>query len=187
MYKCGNIDTSQAQGHVTRVADKLDAYVTDVLLRLLSRPGVVEAMCAVVDTDDAELAALRAEQVTIRPRLNKAAKRYEADEIDDEQLAIISKGLRDRDNEITAILTAANMRSPLDVLLGAESVEQMWDDVLTLGQQRAILAEVLTVTVQPTTGGGRAPDGSYFNTELVDIALTERAAAVTRGLDLSDL
>ena len=79
------------------------------------------------------------------------------------------------------------MCSPLDVLLGAESVEQMWDDVLTLGQQRAILAEVLTVTVQPTTGGGRAPDGSYFNTELVDIALTERAAAVTRGLDLSDL
>ena len=55
----------------------------------------MEAMCAVVDTDDAELAALRAEQVTIRPRLNKAAKRYEADEIDDEQLAIISKGLRD--------------------------------------------------------------------------------------------
>jgi site-specific DNA recombinase len=183
VYKCGNIDTSQAQGHVTRVADKLDAYVTDVLLRLLSRPGVVEAMCAVVDTDDAELAALRAEQVTIRPRLNKAAKRYEADEIDDEQLAIISKGLRDRDNEITAILTAANMRSPLDVLLGAESVEQMWDNELTLGQQRAILAEVLTVTVQPTTGGGRAPDGSYFNAASVDIALTERARKCTAAIN----
>ena len=181
VYKCGNIDTSQAMGHVTRVADKLDAYVEGALLDVISRPGVIEAMCAVVDTDDAELAALRAEQVTIRPRLNKAAKRYEADEIDDEQLAIISKGLRNRDNEITAILTAANMRSPLDVLLGAESVEQMWDDVLTLGQQRAILAEVLTVTVLPTRSGGRAPDGSYFNADAVDIALTERAAAVTRG------
>ena len=55
------------------------------------------------------------------------------------------------------------MRSPLDVLLGAESVEQMWDEVLTLGQKRAILGEVLTVTVLPTTSGGRAPDGSYFN------------------------
>ena len=63
--------------------------------------------------------------------------------------------MRDRDNEIIATLTAANMRSPLDVLLGAESVEQMWDDELTLGQQRAILGEVLTVTVLPTTGGGR--------------------------------
>ena len=95
--------------------------------------------------------------------------------IDDEQLAIISKGLRDRHNEITAILTAANLRSPLDVLLGAESVEQMWDEVLTLGQKRAILAEVLAVTVLPTTSGGRAPDGSYFNRDAVRVELTERA------------
>jgi hypothetical protein len=85
--------------------------------------------------------------------------------------------LRDRDKEITAMLTAANRRSPLDVLLGAESVEQMWHDVLTLGQQRAILAEVLTVTVQPTTGGGRAPDGSYFNAASVDIAVSATTAA----------
>ncbi len=180
-YKCGNIDLTQKQGHVTRVADALDAYVEGALLEILSRPGAIEAMCAVVDTDDTELAGLRKEQATIRPRLNKAAQRYEADEIDDEQLAIISKGLRQRDSEITAILTAANLRSPLDVLVGAESVEQMWDEVLTMGQKRAILAEVLTVTVNPTTGGGRAPDGSYFNTDSVDIALSERAAAALKG------
>ena len=34
--------------------------------------------------------------------LNKAATRYEAGEIDDEQFAIVSKTLRQRDNEITA-------------------------------------------------------------------------------------
>jgi hypothetical protein len=83
---------------------------------------------------DAELAALNSERATIRPRLNKAAQCYEAGEIDDEQLAIISKGLRQRENEITAALAAANMRSPLDVLLGADSVERMWDEVLTMGQ-----------------------------------------------------
>ena len=178
VYKCGNIDTSQAMGHVTRVADKLDAYVTDVLLKLLSRPGVVESMCAVVDNDDAELAALRAEQVTIRPRLNKAATRYAAGDIDDEQFGIVSKTLRDRANEITATLTAANMRSPLDVLLGAESVEQLWDEALTMGQKRAILREVLTVTVLPTTSGGRAPDGSYFNADAVRVELSQRARGV---------
>jgi len=42
-------------------------------------------MCAVIDTGDAELEALRREQPTIRPRLNRAAQRYEAGEIDDEQ------------------------------------------------------------------------------------------------------
>ena len=111
-----NADTGSGQGHVTRAADALDVLVAGALLEVISRPGVIEAMCNVVDSDDAELAALRAERATIRPRLNKAAKRYRAGEIDDEQLAIISKGLRQRDNEITAILTAANMRSPLDVL-----------------------------------------------------------------------
>jgi hypothetical protein len=67
------------------------------------------------------------------------------------------------------------MRSPLDVLLGADSVEQMWDEVLTMGQKRAILAEVLTVTVLPGGNGGRVPVGSYFNPDSVDVQLTERA------------
>lgn len=154
VYKCGNAEAGTG-AHVTRVADNLDAYVEGALLEVLSRPGAVEAMCAVVDTDDAELAALSREQATIRPRLNKAAKRYEAGEIDDEQLAIISKGLRQRDSEITAILTAARMRSPLDVLLDAESIPDIWDNELTMGQKRAILAEMLTVTVNPAPGGGR--------------------------------
>jgi DNA invertase Pin-like site-specific DNA recombinase len=175
VYKCGHNENTNGMGHVSRVADKLDAFVEGALLQKLSEPGAVEAMCAVVDSDDAELAALSREQATIRPRLNKAAKRYETGEIDDEQLAIISTGLRARDKQITATLTAAKMRSPLDVLLGAESVEQMWDNVLTMGQKRAILAEVLKVTVLPTTSGGRAPDGSYFNADAVRVELTEQA------------
>jgi hypothetical protein len=70
------------------------------------------------------------------------------------------------------------MRSPLDVLLGADNIEQMWDDVLTLGQKRAILAEVLVVTVLPGGKGGRAPDGSYFNPDTVRIELTDGARGV---------
>lgn len=180
VYRCGNTATSPSQGHVSRVAASLDAYVEGALLELLSRPGAVEAMCQVVDTDDAELAALACEQATIRPRLNKAAQRYNAGDIDDEQLAIISKELRGRDAEITAVLTAARMRSPLDVLLGAESIADMWDTVLAMGQKRAILSEVLVVTVKSAPGGGRAPDGSYFNTDSIDIVLTEQARARLR-------
>jgi len=176
VYRCGNMDMNNEVGHVSRVADKLDAYVEGALLEIISRPGAVEAMCAVIDTDDTELAKLSQEQATIRPRLNKAAQRYEAGDIDDEQLAIISKGLHARNAEITAILSAAKMRSPLDVLLGAESGERIWDEQLTMGQKRAILAEVLTVTVLPG-GNGRAPDGSYFNTDTVRIELTDRAQA----------
>ena len=176
VYKCGNAEVSSG-AHVSRVADKLDAYVEGALLEIISRPAAVEAMCAVIDSDDTELAKLSQEQATIRPRLNKAAMRYEAGDIDDEQLSIISKGLHARNAEITSILSAAQMRSPLDVLLGVESVERIWDEHLTMGQKRAILAEVLTVTVLPATGGGRAPDGSYFNSDSVHIELTDRARA----------
>ena len=167
------------KGHVSRAAEPLDAYVEGQLLEVLSRPGVVEAMCAVVDTDDAELAALSREQATIRPKLNKAAARFNNDEIDDEQLAIISKSLRAHGKEITAILTAARIRSPLDVLLGVEpeALPTVWDDKLTMGEKRAILGEMLTVTVVPKPGGGRAPDGSYFNTDGVDVVLNARAKA----------
>lgn len=96
-------------------------------------------------------------------------------------MAIISKELRARDAEITATMTAARMRSPLDVLLGAESVEQICDEVLTMGQKRAILSEVLVVTVKPAPGGGRAPNGSYFNPDSIGIALTERARSRLPG------
>jgi DNA invertase Pin-like site-specific DNA recombinase len=175
VYRCGNMDMTTSQGHVCRAAEALDAYVEGALLQKLSEPGVIEAMCAVIGSDDAEMAGLVREQATIRPRLNKAAKRYEAGEIDDEQLAIISVGLRRRDDAITAALTAAAKRSPLDVLLGAESVEDMWDNELTMGQKRAILADVLTVTVLPTPGGGRFAGGSYFNPDAVRIELTDAA------------
>ena len=107
VYRCGNAMLNH-ESHVARVAEKLDAYVEGALLELISRPGVIEAMCNVIDTEDEVLAAMQREQATIRSKLNRAAKRYEADEIDDEQLVIISKRLRQRDSEITAALVAAS-------------------------------------------------------------------------------
>ena len=62
VYKCGHKETTKGTGHVSRVADKLDAMVEGSLLQVISAPGAIEAMCAVIDTDDAELAALSREQ-----------------------------------------------------------------------------------------------------------------------------
>jgi DNA invertase Pin-like site-specific DNA recombinase len=177
VYRCGNyIDNIGGVGHVCRVADKLDEFVTGALLYKLSEPGVIEALCNVVDTDDIDMDALRAERDDIRKELLALAAKCDVGDIDAEQLGIASRRKKQRDKEITATLTAVSTRSPLHVLLGADNVERVWDDVLTLGQQRAILAEVLTVTVLPRRGG-RGPDGSYFDPDGVRIGLTERAAA----------
>ena len=64
------------------------------------------------------------------------------------------------------------------MLLGADNIEAMWDNILTMGQKRAILAETLVVTVLPTNSGGRVPGGGYFNRDAIDIQLTDRARGV---------
>ena len=160
------------------MAEPLDAYVEGALLELLSRPGVIEAMCNVIDTDDHDIAALQHEQAEIRKGLKTLAASCDAGDIDAEQLAIASRRKRQRDKEITATLTAAQQRSPLSVLLGADNIEAMWDNILTMGQKRAILAETLVVTVLPTNSGGRVPGGGYFNRDAIDIQLTDRARGV---------
>lgn len=180
VYRCGNMDMNNELGHVSRAAEQLDAYVEGALLEKLSEPGVIEALCNVVDTDDADITALQHEQSEIRKELKNLAASCDAGDIDAEQLAIASRRKRQRDKEITAVLTAAQQRSPVSVLLGADNIEAIWDDVLTMGQKRAILAEVLKVTILPAVGGGRAPDGSYFNRDAVDIQLTDRARGVIR-------
>ena len=129
-------------------------------------------------TNDADLSTLRKEQATIRPRLNKLAARYAAGDIDDEQMVVASKPLRERDNEITGILTAAGMGTPLDVFDGVDDVERYWDETLTMDEKRAVLDYMLIVTVKPTRSGGRAPDGSYFNGASVDIGLKDLPRSV---------
>jgi site-specific DNA recombinase len=183
VYQCGAASLTSSLGHVSRVAEPLDAYVEGALLKKLSEPGVIEAMCNVVDTNDHDITALQHEQKDIRKELKQLAAQCDAGDLDIETLAIASRSRRQRDKEITGILTAAQKRSPLHVLLGAESIEQMWDDVLTMGQKRAILAEMLVVTVNPTTSGGRAPDGTYFNTGAIHIDLTEQARGRTLHLN----
>jgi len=46
--------------------------------------------------------------------------------------------------------------SPLAPLIGADDVAAAWDG-LTMGQQRAVIRALITVTVQPA-GRGRRPE-----------------------------
>jgi len=62
--------------------------VEGALLQKLSEPGVIKAMCAVIDSDNADLAALRAEQDGIRNEMLRLAASCDAGDIGAEQLAI---------------------------------------------------------------------------------------------------
>jgi site-specific DNA recombinase len=174
IYRCGNIDVSTTTGHVCRAADPLDAFIEGAVLELLSRPGAIEAMTAVIDAEDDGLEDLARERATIRPRLDNAATLFAAGDIDGDQFAIVSRTLNARDAEISAALAAASSRSAVDVFLDADDVERVWDQ-LSMGQRRAVLSELLVVTVLPAPGGGRVAGGGYFNEGAVRIELSEKA------------
>lgn len=57
--------------------------------------------------------------------------------------------------KIEAQLAEATEVSPLAPLIGADDVAAAWEG-LTMGQQRAILQALVTITVQPA-GRGRRP------------------------------
>lgn len=181
-YTCRASRDKGERGHVTGAAVPIDAYVTDVLLELLSRENFVDEMCrVVVDSGDADLAGLAAERVKLQ-QLRKAWRTKAANGmLDPDEYEEIITGLTARDSEIAVVLEQHTQRSPLEVLRESDKpAAAVWQQ-LTLGQQRAVLAAVLTVTILRTDDVGR---GSVrgFNTDRVDIRLTDQASAVERRL-----
>jgi site-specific DNA recombinase len=99
---------------------------------------------------------------------------FAACEIDARQLATATATLRERETEIAASIAAmgCGVRS---IELAGRNVRKAWfgtkpdrSDGLTLGQRRAIIDALVTVTVLPAPSGRRS-NGTYFNPAFVRI------------------
>jgi hypothetical protein len=125
-----------------------------VVVEMLSRPdaaGLVASPAGGVD-----VAALRADLATCRERLDEIAADYEDDRITRSQFLTRTDKRRAKMAAIEAQLAEATDVSPLAPLIGADDVAAAWDG-LTMGQQRAVIRALITVTVQPA-GRGRRPE-----------------------------
>jgi hypothetical protein len=80
------------------------------------------------------------------------------------QLARQTTELTRRSDEIKHLLAQAGEQSPLAVLIGVDDITATWENDLPLSTQRAILAAVVTVTVNP---GKRGPQ---FDADSIDLA-----------------
>ena len=166
IYRCSGSITHGGK-HVSRRADTLDAFVTDALIRRLSEPGFIPAMCDRVNADgDADQAALITERDEIRAALDELAQAAESGAVTAKlalTLARQTRELTERADEITHLLAQNGQRSPVADLIGAEDIEASWH-ALTLPVQRAILAAVVTVTVN------RGKKGPKFDAASIDLA-----------------
>jgi site-specific DNA recombinase len=170
VYKCGNVATS-GHGHVARTADALDKFVTDAVIARISQPGFIKAMVdAVAAGDSAETKALVAQREAIRAQLaelNAAAEKLSGSGVAAllTRMAREAAELRERADQISSQLAQAGKRSPLEELIDADNIETAWH-ALSLATQRAILTDVVDVTILPARPGRRA-NGSYFDPDAV--------------------
>jgi site-specific DNA recombinase len=165
IYRCGN--SGNGGRHVSRHAEELDTFVTDAVIARLSEPGFVQHMVDRVNGNgSADQSALVAERDEIRVALDDLAQASEAGAVTPAlavQLARQTTALTRRADEIAHLLAQGGEKSPLAALLGADDITEEWHK-LPLSTQRAILAAVVTVTVNP---GKRGPQ---FDADSIDLA-----------------
>lgn len=153
-YRCGNRSVRDGGGHVTREASSLDAYVEEVIVGRLSEPGLLELLLA-ADTDQ-DTAAKRVELVAVRERQDELAGLFAAGQVTARQLAVGTQQLTEKEQELVKALASAGRRNPIQMLGGAKDLRSLWfgaeddrSDGLSLGQRRALLDVLMTVTVLP--------------------------------------
>jgi len=157
-YRC----TDQHGGG--RHADKLDTYIEDLIIERLMRDDAQDLLLP--GPDDVNVAALQLESEQIRRRLTDLAGLYAAGQIDVAQLAEGSGTGRAQLEGVNQQLARAATKDPLVPLVGAKDVRKTWKG-MELGQKRAVLRELLDVTLRPPRRG-RMPDGGYFDYEAIE-------------------
>lgn len=153
-YRCANREIRDGGGHVTREAATLDAYVEEVIVARLSAPGLLEELVK-ADTDH-DTSGLRLELVAVRERQDELAALFAAGTITARQLATGTAKLTAKEDELTKAVAAAGRRNPIHIVAGTKDLRAVWfgegedrSGGLSLGQRRAILDALMTVTVLP--------------------------------------
>lgn len=157
-YRC---ETRHGGG---RHAAKLDEYVQDVIVERLSRDDAQDLLLP--GPEDVDVAALQLESEQIRRRLTDVAAAFGAGQISMPEFTEASGVARAQLEGVNKQLARAATKDPLVALVGAPDVRKAWK-AMDLPQQRAVLRELVEVTLMPPRPG-RMPDGGYFDYDAID-------------------
>jgi DNA invertase Pin-like site-specific DNA recombinase len=137
--------------HVHRVAEPLDAMVTEAVLGLLEKPENL-----VAPARDEDEAAAREALAALRTRLDEAADDYAEGRLTREQLVRITERLRERIEAAEARLVPDLAVAVLEGL-GGPGVRAQWER-LPIARRRRVVDALLEVTVNRSTRGGKGFD-----------------------------
>ena len=161
VYRC----QEPGKGHVSVPVAPMDDLVRRVVVEMLSRPDAAGLVAGPV-VGGVDVAALRADLVTCRERLDEIAADCEDDRITRSQFLTRTDKRRAKMAAIEAQLAEATDVSPLAPLIGADDVAAAWGG-LTMGQQRAVIKALITVTVQPMRSRWSSVSGGMLSTTFV--------------------
>lgn len=147
--KDGDGNTIESGFHVTRRADYLEEYITEVALERLSRPDALERLTPVDRTEDVQAAEAEAEQK--RATLSEYIDLATTGEISAVSFAQIEKQLV---ADITAAEDRARRAAVSHVLRDAlgPDLPTRWAGY-PVQKRREIIAALMTVRVMPTVSG----------------------------------
>jgi hypothetical protein len=143
VYRC------REHPHLSRVADWCDWVVNELVIARLSRD---DARDLLIDDDREDLAALRAEESTVRLRLDQLAEAFADGTISAAQLKAGSERLRARLTDIQTHMVHVDRAPILADLVTAPDVRKAWRGI-GLDRQRAVINLLFTVTLLPRPAG----------------------------------
>jgi site-specific DNA recombinase len=154
VYRC------RSMKHVSRVADPVDEYISDVVVERLSRE---DARDLLVDTDRPDAGHLREQAVALRTRLDGAAAAYAQGAIELTQLTTITADLKAQIADVEARMADAGRLDVLGPLVTAEDVRAVWDG-LSVSRRRTVIDLLMEVRLHAPGRGTRT-----FRPETVEV------------------
>ncbi|WP_280442177.1 recombinase family protein [Nocardia brasiliensis] len=171
VYRCGSMRDVRRNGtvHVARDMLRLDEYVELSVVERLSQRDLIEVFAPEAKAIDVK--GLRLELSGARSRLDELSSLFADNRITAAQLTTGSERLRARVDQIEREMANVAQVGPIAEFMTVESVERHWfgtlpdrSDGLSLTKRRAVIDELLSVTVLP---GRRA---HLFDPKLVDLS-----------------
>ena len=144
---------------LSRDGVKLDALITEAVVRRLSRPDAVDLLRPPVDEVDTE--ALREERRALKDRLEQLGKDFASAPPEFTQAAL--SDIAGKLGDIDAVLLDPGKARVFEGIIGADDVRAAFES-LDLGRQRTIMETLMVVTVLPVgKGTGRVFNPDYIN------------------------
>ncbi len=157
---------------VSRSGERLDALITETVVRRLSEPSAVELM--MTDDDEIDTNALRERRRTLEQRLEQLGVEFADGEIDPVTLKTATARLKQQLAEIDTALTDAVKVDVFEGVIGAADVAAAFHG-LDLGRRRTIVDALLVIRVNPVGKRARVwdPDAIHDGRRAIDVRWKE--------------